>query len=137
MKANRDHRVPLSAPAMAVLKRMADVRTGDFVFPGSGKSGHLSNMAMLTLIGRMGMKGQITTHGFRSTLKDWAAETTNFSGEVSEMTLAHAVGDKVEAAYRRGDMFQKRVALMGQWARYCGQSAHAASVIPLRRKSKA
>jgi integrase len=96
MKAGREHRVPLSAAAMALLTGLK--REGDRVFP-------ISNVAMLTLLRRMG-RGELTVHGFRSAFSDWCAEQTNFPSEVREMALAHAVGDKVEAAYRRGDLFQ-------------------------------
>ena len=97
MKAGREHRVPLSAAALAILEALP--RTGDRPFP-------LSNMAMLKLLARM--KVAVTPHGFRSTFSDWCAERTAFPAEVREMALAHVVGDKVEAAYRRGDLFEKR-----------------------------
>jgi integrase len=83
---------------------------------------------------RMG-RDDVTVHGFRSTFRDWAAERTNFPNEVVEMALAHAVGDKVEAAYRRGDLFEKRRLLMQQWATYCTSAPKAAgAVIPMRRR---
>jgi integrase len=115
MKAHREHRVPLSEPALAVLRALQDVREGPFVFPGGRRGRPLSNMALLKTLRRMG-RGDLTTHGFRSTFRDWAAETTSHPSEVVEMALAHAVGDKVEAAYRRGDLFDKRRALMEDWA---------------------
>ena len=119
MKAGREHRVPLSAPALALLNRRSQGRRDDFVFPG-GKTGKpLSNMALLALLGRMN-RDDLTAHGFRSTFRDWAAECTGFPREVVEMALAHAVSDKVEAAYRRGDLFQKRRQLMDAWAKHCG-----------------
>ena len=100
------------------------MRTSDYVFPG-GKAGKpLSNMAMTEVLRRMGRR-DITVHGFRSTFRDWAAERTNFPSEVVEMALAHAVGDKVEAAYRRGDLFEKRRRLMAEWASYCNAPAGA------------
>ena len=117
MKAGREHRVPLSAYAIEILDRMAPVKTDGFVF-GAKPERPLANEAMLAVLRRM-ERGDITVHGFRSTFRDWAAERTNFSSEVAEMALAHAVGDKVEAAYRRGDLFEKRRRLMAAWATFC------------------
>ena len=96
---------------------MKEIAESDVVFPGGRKGQPLSNMAMLALLKRM-EKDTFTTHGFRSSFRDWAAERTNFPREVAEMALAHAVGDKVEAAYRRGDLFSKRRQLMEAWARF-------------------
>jgi integrase len=120
MKAGKEHRVPLSGRALAILDQAQRGRMPEsrYVFPG-GKAGKpLSNMAMTEVVRRM-ERGDITVHGFRSTFRDWAAERTNFPNEVVEMALAHAVGDKVEAAYRRGDLFEKRRRLMAEWAAYC------------------
>jgi integrase len=114
MKAGREHRVPLSGAALAVLEQMDAIREGDFVFPGGKKGKPLSNMAMLALLKRMG-RDDLTVHGFRSTFRDWAAERTDFPREVVEMALAHTIENKVEAAYRRGDLFQKRRKLMEAW----------------------
>jgi integrase len=111
MKAGREHRVPLSDAALSILRPMYETRTDDKLFP-------VSNMAMAMLLRRMS-RGDITTHGFRSSFSDWCAEQTAFPSEVREMALAHAVSDKVEAAYRRGDLFQKRRELAEEWARYC------------------
>jgi integrase len=134
MKAGREHRVPLSEPTLAVLRELAKLRqssaTNAPVFPG-GKGGlgdkPLSNMAMLVLLRRMG-RGDLTVHGFRSTFRDWAAETTGFpyQREVIEAALAHAIESKVEAAYRRGDLFEKRQRLMADWAGFCGRTAPVA-----------
>ena len=118
MKAGKDHRVPLSEAAMAVLTRMAEIRQSAFVFPGQRKERPLSNMVFLQLLKRM-KRPDLTAHGFRSTFRDWAAERTAFSREVAEMALAHTIGDKVEAAYRRGDLFDKRRELMEAWASFC------------------
>jgi integrase len=120
MKAGKEHRVPLSAAAVAIIEQMQATRVADqqFVFPGGKLGKPLSNMAMLKLLQRMG-RGELTAHGFRSSFRDWAAERTNFPREVAEMALAHTVGDKVEAAYRRGDLFAKRRRLMEEWARHC------------------
>ncbi len=122
IKAGREHRVPLSTAAVKILRDMAKLRESDegdeFVFPGRGHGTPLSNMALTAVLRRMG-RDDITVHGFRSTFRDWCAEKTNFERDVAEMALAHAVGDKVEAAYRRGDMFERRRVLMDAWARYC------------------
>jgi integrase len=135
MKAGKEHRVPLSNRAAALLKRMetAPDASETYVFAG-GKSGRpLSNMAMAELLKRMG-HDDITVHGFRSTFRDWAAERTNFPNEVVEMALVHAVGDKTEAAYRRGDLFEKRRRRMAEWGKYCSAPATAkrGSVVSLR-----
>jgi integrase len=122
MKAGREHRVPLSEPALKVLSEVAELRLSTDastpVFPGGEPGRSLSGMALLMTLRRMG-RGDLTTHGFRSTFRDWAAEATSHPTEVAEMALAHAVGDKVEAAYRRGDLFEKRRRLMADWASFC------------------
>lgn len=118
MKMGKEHRVPLSARAIDIVR--GQVKLGDtFVFPGLKAGNPLSNMAMLKLLERMGRK-HLTVHGFRSSFRDWGAERTQYPGEVLEMALAHAVGDKVEAAYRRGDLFEKRRRLLEDWAKFCG-----------------
>jgi integrase len=133
MKAGREHRVPLSAATLAILDRMKETREGDFVFPG-GKTGKpLSNMAMLAVLERMG-RDEITAHGFRSTFRDWAAECTDFRSEVVEMALAHKIENKVEAAYRRGDLFEKRRQLMEAWAEFCLTKKARAEVIPISER---
>jgi integrase len=118
MKGGKEHRVPLSEPAVAVLGR-ACVGTWEaaMCFSGGRAGKPISNMAMLMTLRRMG-RGDLTAHGFRSTFSDWSAEQTSFASEVREMALAHVVSDKVEAAYRRGDLFQKRRDLMDAWARF-------------------
>jgi integrase len=130
MKAKKEHRVPLSKQALAMLKRMHKHRAGEFVFMGAKPGKPLSNMALLTLLERLG-RSDLTVHGFRSTFRDWAAERTNFPREVAEHALAHSLPDKVEAAYRRGDLFEKRRRLMDAWARYCGVIEKPGTVIPL------
>jgi integrase len=132
IKAGKEHRVPLSAPAIALLKALRQAAHGEFVFPGGKPDRPLSNMAMLALLKRMG-RSDLTSHGFRSTFRDWASEQTSYSREVIEMSLAHAIGDKVEAAYRRGDLFAKRQRLMADWARYCGTVQTAGKVVPIRQ----
>jgi integrase len=118
MKASKEHRVPLSAPALAIAETMRDDHPGAFLFPGGKRDKPLSNMAMLALLERVG-RSDLTAHGFRSTFRDWAAECTNYSNEVVEMALAHTINSKVEAAYRRGDLFEKRRSLMADWAKFC------------------
>jgi integrase len=117
MKAGKEHRVPLSAPAIAVLNVMRKVRQNDYIFPGDRHT-TLSNTSMLMLLRRMG-RDDLTVHGFRSSFRDWAAERTNFPSEVAEMALAHSVSNKVEQAYRRGDMFDRRRRMMAAWATFC------------------
>jgi integrase len=137
MKANREHRVPLSDGALAILQEMRALRpAGDadtYVFPGGKEGKPLSNTAMLELRQRM-RRSDITVHGFRSTFRDWAAER-GFSHEVAEMALAHAIPNAVEAAYRRSDLFEKRRRLMQQWATFCttAPTAHG-KVVSLQRR---
>jgi integrase len=134
MKAGREHRVPLSKPAFALLRELHKHRTSDFIFPSAKPTRPLSNMAMLKLLARMG-RADLTVHGFRSTFRDWAAERTNFPREVAEHALAHSLPDKVEAAYRRGDLFDKRRHLMEAWARYCSQVGAVGDVVPISSAS--
>lgn len=131
MKMEKEHRVPLSARALAIIREMAAIRTSDYVFPGTKPGRPLGANALLQMLARMGRKGAVTSHGFRSTLSDWCAEQTHFPEEVREMAIAHAVGDKVEAAYRRGDLFAKRRHLMDAWAAFIERKDNDA-VIPLR-----
>lgn len=115
MKAKAVHRVPLSDDAVALLQGMKALGS-PFVFPGTGKVGTLSNMAMDAVLRRM--KVEVTVHGFRSTFRDWAGERTDHPREIAEAALAHKVGNDVERAYRRGDALEKRRALMSDWALY-------------------
>jgi integrase len=138
MKAHREHRVPLPSRALAILQEIQKLRTGDrpdtFVFPGTKAGKPLSNMAFLMLLRRMG-RSDLTAHGFRATFKTWASERTSFQNEIAEAALAHVVGDKVEQAYRRGDLFEKRRRLMQQWAAYCTTAPaleRQGNVTPLR-----
>jgi integrase len=130
MKAGKEHRVPLSD---RVLELAATTVQADnaFIFPGGRLGQPLSNMAMLTLLRRMG-RNDLTVHGFRSTFRDWASERTNFPGEVVEMALAHTIASKTEAAYRRGDLLEKRRRLMEAWAEFCRKTAILGTVVPLR-----
>lgn len=118
MKAEREHRVPLTTAAMALLKATPEEKRQGFLFKRSSGDMPLTNMAMPMLLRRMELTE--TVHGFRSTFRDWAAEETSFPNEVCEMALAHAIAGKAEAAYRRGDLFEKRRKLMEDWAEYCG-----------------
>ncbi len=136
MKMKHEHRVPLSVPAIALLKKLYDERTSEFIFPGKKRSKPFSHIVFPNVLERMG-HDDITAHGFRSTFRDWAAECTNFPGEVAEMALAHAVGDKVEAAYRRGDLFEKRRLLMTAWAGWCGKPAKTGSNVVAMQKAAA
>ncbi|MBR1191466.1 phage integrase central domain-containing protein [Bradyrhizobium sp. AUGA SZCCT0160] len=122
MKAGRDHRIPLTKRSQIILGEMQEIRTSDFVFPGAVQERPLSSMAFLMLLRRLG-RNDITAHGFRSTFRDWAAERTDFPNEVVEMALAHTISNKVEAAYRRGDLFDKRRQLAEAWAAFCAETA--------------
>ena len=117
MKAEREHRVPLSDQAMAILKPMHEMRAADdgFVFRGQKTAKGLSNMALLAVLKRL-ERADLTVHGFRSCFRDWAAEATAFPSDAVELALAHAIGDKVEAAYRRGDQLERRFELARAWA---------------------
>jgi integrase len=130
MKSGREHRVPLSSRALAIVEGLDRGSGGDPVFPGRTRS-RLSNMAFLMLLRRMGHEG-LTGHGFRSTFRDWTAERTNFQAEVAEAALAHIVGDRLETAYRRGDFFEKRRRLMDAWGRFAAAAPGTAVVLPLR-----
>jgi integrase len=129
MKAGKEHEVPLSKRAVAILKALPRER-GGYVFPGARAKAPLSNMAMLELL--RGMKGDgLTVHGFRSTFRDWAGDRTNFAREVIEHALAHRIKDKAEASYRRSAALEKRRKLMEAWAQYCSAPAPSAKVVAL------
>ena len=129
MKAGKEHRVPLSPRAIEILQTVK-LKSSEWLFP-SAKGGKLSTMAMSMLLRRM--KLDCTVHGFRSAFRDWSAECTGYAHEVCEMALAHTIGNKAEAAYRRGDMFEKRARLMADWATYCDSNGNAgASITPIR-----
>jgi integrase len=140
MKGEQDHRVPLSAAALAVLDRMEKIRSGDFIFAEGTQP--LSNAAMGALIDRMcktrkwidPKSGRVVVpHGFRATFRTWGAEETNFAREILEKALAHVVGDESERSYDRGDLFEKRRVLMDAWAAYAiSDPAAAGNVVPLR-----
>lgn len=130
MKAGKEHRVPLSVRAVEILKSTQALRK-EWLFPAA-KGGKMSGMAMTMLLRRM--KVDVTVHGFRSGFRDWSAECTGYAHEVAEMALAHTIENKVERAYRRGDLFDKRRRLMDDWATYCGTiPAAGANVTPIRK----
>jgi integrase len=141
MKGTREHRIPLSEAALDVLRHMAEVRVSNdsdaLVFLGRDAGRPLSDMSLTAVLRRMRL-GELTAHGFRSSFRDWAAETTAYPTELVEMALAHAVSNKVEAAYRRGDLFEKRRRLMGDWAVYCSTPGNpeTARVVSLRVRSR-
>jgi len=122
MKAGREHRVPLSERAVAILKPLAEIKTGDFVFPGQRKNRSLSDRAM-----------NATLHRVKADT-DWAGNETSYPRDLIETALAHVVGDKAEQAYRRSDALEKRRGLMEAWANYCDPT-RTAKVLPLRRPS--
>jgi integrase len=135
-KTAREHRVPLSDRARAIILQMEKVRAcaipaRAFVFPAGPTGAAYSNTALLMLLRRMG-RGDLTVHGFRSTFRDWAAERTNYPREVCEQVPAHAIGDKVEAAYRRGDLFEKRRRLMQAWAKWCASPLPTGEIVALQ-----
>ena len=121
MKAQKEHRVPLSPRAIQILKQMAKLPKHEFIFPGWKRERPLSNMAMLTVVRKL--QFDCVPHGFRSTFRDWCSEYTSYPREVCEAALAHVIGNKVEAAYRRGDLLQKRRKLMSEWSRFCAMDA--------------
>jgi integrase len=133
MKAGREHRVPLSKRALKIVKAMHEACDGVFVFSGQKVGKPLSVMALEMVLRRMKIEG-VTVHGFRSAFRDWAAECTNFTHEVCEAALAHVIANKAEAAYRRGDLFDKRRKLMEAWAVYCA-APKAGKVVAFRRKA--
>ncbi len=138
MKGRREHRVPLSEQALEILRDMMETRAtanpDGLVFPGRDFKRPLSDMTLTAVLRRMN-RDDLTAHGFRSSFRDWSAETTAYPAELVEMALAHAVGNKVEAAYRRGDLFEKRRRLMQDWADYCSlpRTGASANVLTIRK----
>jgi integrase len=135
MKAHREHRVPLSDRALTILQEMQAHRTGDdaFVFPGGNPGKPLSTTALWEVLFVMGRK--VTTHGFRSTFRDWAAERTRYPNHVVEQALAHTIGSAVERAYRRSDLFEERRKLMNAWATFCTTEPTApGKIVPMQRR---
>jgi integrase len=129
MKARKEHRVPLSARAMEITGQGG----ADYLFPGV-RANTVDAMSMRRLLEKMGYGERASVHGFRSTFRDWAAERTATPREVCEQALPHTIGNAVEAAYRRGDLFDKRRRLMDAWAEYCSQPPvkRAGKVVPMR-----
>jgi integrase len=156
MKGKREHRVPLSEPAMAIIREMLPAGPEsvdrEHVFKGAKPGRPLSNMVMVKLIRRMNAEREVAglpkwtdpkqgsrdvvPHGFRSSFRDWAAERTNFPREVAEAALAHIDGDETERAYQRGDLFDKRRRLMTAWADYCLKPQASGTVTPLRKQER-
>lgn len=133
MKAKKEHRVPLSKTALKLLADLPRMKDCNLVFP-SPRGKNLSNMSMLTLLRRMHVKA--VSHGFRSTFRDWCAEFTNYPRDLAEMALAHAIDNKVEAAYRRGDMLDKRRNLMKDWDGFLtGPVTKGAKIVPMRKQA--
>ena len=124
MKSKREHRVPLSAAALDVLNEMRVLGTthNHLVFPGARANRPLSDVAVSKALHMAAGTTEVTVHGLRSSFRDWASEATDYPGEMAEMALAHAISDKVEAAYRRGDLLEKRREMMEAWANHCGVS---------------
>jgi integrase len=117
MKAGKEHRVPLSDAAIAIVEAVAELRQGEFVFPGDSRAGGVGDKALRRALAAV--RAKLSVHGFRSTFRSWAAERTDYPREAAEMALAHNVGSAVEQAYQRGDMIEKRRGLMQAWAQHC------------------
>ena len=131
MKAGKEHRVPLSGEALALLATSPKMAGSEVVFPAP-RGGALSDMTLSAVLRRMGVAA--VPHGFRSTFRDWASERTNYPRDVAEMALAHAIGDKVEAAYRRGDLFEKRRLMLTDWGRFLAKVETKGEVIDMQNK---
>jgi len=129
MKSRREHRVPLAPKVVELLSGLYREGGNSHVFMGARTGARLGNMAMPDVLEQMG-RSDVTVHGFRSTFRDWAAEATAYPNHVVEQALAHTIGNAVEAAYRRGDLFEKRRQLMNDWAQFCGRPAAAPWVAP-------
>ena len=136
MKADREHRVPLSGEALKIIEEVKPFKrqTDEFLFPGLTRDKPTSASSLLKIVKQHDQT--LTVHGFRSAFRDWCAEQTNYPREVAEAALAHSLKDKTEAAYQRGDLFEKRSKLMDQWAQYCLKGKGKADVLPIRRKAK-
>jgi integrase len=136
MKMEREHRVPLSDTAVELLQGLPRLDDTNLVFPSAKPNTPMSDMTLTAVLRRMN-HNDITVHGFRSTFRDWAAESTNYPSDMAEMALAHSIGDKVEAAYRRGDMLKKRFRMMNDWAKFCCREHEINRVIlPIRMKNE-
>jgi integrase len=133
MKSGKEHRIPLNERAIQLLEEMKKIKSNDYIFPGMKLGRPLSNMSMLAVLKRL-ERSDLTTHGFRSTFRDWAGESTAYPREVIEHALAHQLKDKAEAAYARGTLFDKRKRLMADWANYCNTIQHNGRVTSIREK---
>ena len=134
MKAGREHRVPLSQAALDLLEALPRIAGSDLLFTAP-RGGQLSDMTLLAVLRRMTVDA--VPHGFRSTFRDWCSERTNYPRDAAEMALAHTIGDKVEAAYRRGDLFEKRRRMMTDWAGFCARVvAESDNVVPMQQPVK-
>ena len=134
IKGGKNHRVPLGARAAAIVADMMSNHRGAFVFPGSRPATPLHRGAIWKILKNIG-RADVTVHGFRSTFRDWVAEQTGYPRELAEMALAHVIENKVESAYRRGDLLEKRRRLMDEWANYCSAPLVGGKDLPLRRAS--
>ena len=133
MKAGKEHRVPLSERAVALLRSLP--REGEFVFIGARQGRPIGDQVMGHTLKRMlGKDHGVTVHGFPSSFRDWVSERTHYPNEVAEMALAHVVKSAVEGAYRRGDLLEKRVSLMADWATFCGEAKAPAEIVSLRAR---
>jgi integrase len=131
MKAGREHRVPLSDAALAVLERMSDIRSSEFIFPGARNGARLFPAAVRRVLARI--EPGVTVHGMRATFSSWAAERTNYASEIREIALAHQIGSAVVRAYQRSDLFDRRRRLMADWAAFCDGGA-SGDVVPMQRR---
>lgn len=136
MKAGKEHRIPLPEKAIQLLKKQKELFPTGYAFPGMKEGKPLSDMSLTAVLRRM-EQNEITVHGFRSSFRDWAAESTAYPNEMVEMALAHTIGNKVEAAYRRGDLFEKRRRMMQDWSNFCDTVIKAGEVIPLKSNTAA
>lgn len=136
MKAGKEHRIPLPEKAIQLLKKQKELFPTGYAFPGMKEGKPLSDMSLTAVLRRM-EQNEITVHGFRSSFRDWAAESTAYPNEMVEMALAHTIGNKVEAAYRRGDLFEKRRRMMQDWSNFCDTVIKAGEVIPMKSNTAA
>jgi integrase len=135
MKSGREHRVPLSDATLAIVEKMQAIRLDDRLFPSTKPGARISYLP-LDLALKKACSEKVTMHGFRSSFRDWCAEQTAFPAEVAELALAHQVGTKVEQAYMRSDLFQKRRQLAEAWAKFCSMPVRAAGgVVPIRAQA--
>ena len=140
MKTRREHRVPLTDATLSILAALPRIEGNPYIFPGARYGRPLSNMALLQLMRGMGYgvngdRGDYVPHGFRSSFRDWSGEVSSFPRDVAEMALAHVIENKVEAAYRRGDLFAKRRKMMQDWADYLDKLKAGAEIVPINQSA--